>query len=434
MDDALRTPDAPHAAPVLGKDRIELLDALRGFALLGILPMNMPIFAYYTYQFFQPNIQGGFEGVNFLAWLFGHVFFEFKMMTIFTALFGAGIVVFTTRATEKSGRCAGLFYRRITWLFLFGLIHAYLIWEGDILFMYAVAGAFAFLFRKWRPRWLIVIGLLTILQTPAFNALTSWYFTTAHSAYEAVQAGEEIPGWQQGFADSYPEAIADFTPTEQALEGERAAFTGGYLDLLPQRAQAAAEWEFMFFPMMFFGRIFGVMLLGMAALKLGVLTGLRSQTFYLWMMAIGYLVGIPIVAVGAKIWVNSGFDVLMFFKVTNANYFGSLFVAAGHIALIALIVKAGVLRRLMDRLMAVGQMAFTNYIAHSVICALLFYGYGFGLWGEVSRAGLWGIVALIWIAQLLWSPWWLKRFRFGPLEWLWRSLTYWKRQPMKRVG
>ncbi|MGP1257271.1 MAG: DUF418 domain-containing protein, partial [Kiloniellales bacterium] len=140
-----------------------------------------------------------------------------------------------------------------------------------------------------------------------------------------------------------------------------------------------------------------------------------------------------LIGIGAKAWADSGFDWLMFFSVMNANYVGSLFVAAGHVGLVALLVKSGAIPWLARRLAAVGQMAFTNYIAHSVICALLFYGYGFGLWGEVSRLGLWGIVLLIWTAQLLWSPWWLARFRFGPLEWLWRSLTYWKRQPMRRA-
>ncbi len=428
------TPDAPHPAPVRATERIAFIDTLRGFALLGILPMNIPIFAFYSFQFFNPSIQNSLEGPNFFAWLFGHFFFEFKMMTIFSALFGAGIVIFTTRATQKTGRCAGLFYRRIGWLFFFGLIHAYLIWEGDILVVYAMTAAVAFLFRKLRPLWLILIACVAIMHMPLFNAMTYWYFSTAQTAYEAVQAGQEIPDWQQSFADSYTESISQFSPTEEALAEERAAFKGGYFDLLPHRATFAAMWQFFQFPLMFFGRVFGVMLLGMAALKLGVFTGSRSSRFYAWMVAIGYLLGLPIIGIGAKIWIASEFDVLTFFVTANANYFGSLLVAAGHVGLLALVVKAGALGWLTSRLASVGQMAFTNYIAHSVICATLFYGYGFGLWGEVSRVGLWGIVVLIWTAQLLWSPWWLARYRFGPLEWLWRSLTYWKPQPIRRTA
>ncbi|MGP1310944.1 MAG: DUF418 domain-containing protein, partial [Phycisphaerales bacterium] len=289
------TPDAPHATPVLRAERITLIDTLRGFALLGILPMNMPIFAFYSFQFFNPSIQNSLEGPNFLAWLFGHLFFEFKMMTIFSALFGAGIIIFTTRAVERTGKSAGVYYRRLGWLFLFGLIHAYVIWEGDILVVYAMTGAIAFLFRKLRPRWLILIACVAMLQMPLFNAVSSWYFTTARDAYEAVQAGETVPDWQQGFAESYPKASQGFVPTEEALAAERAAFEGGYFDLLPHRAAFAAMWQFVQFPLMFFGRVFGVMLLGMAALKLGIFTGHRSARFYLWMLAAGYLIGLPLI-------------------------------------------------------------------------------------------------------------------------------------------
>lgn len=428
------TPDAPHATPVLRAERITLIDTLRGFALLGILPMNIPFFAYYSFSFFDPSIQGGFEGANFLAWLFGHLFFEFKMMTIFSALFGAGIIIFTTRAVERTGKSAGVFYRRLGWLLLFGLIHAYVIWEGDILVPYAICGAVAFLFRKFRPLTLCCIAFVIFLVAPIINVLFGWMFDVMRTASEAVDAGTAEP-WQEGWAQGWADAKQSFVPTEEALAEERAAFQGGYLDLLwGHRIGQVLMFHFLMLPVWGFWRITSVMLLGMVALKTGVFTGHRSPKFYLWMLAIGYLVGAPMVGCGALLLVRSDFDVVSFYLLTSHfNYVGSLFVAAGHVGLVALLVKSGAIPWLARRLAAVGQMAFTNYIAHSVICALLFYGYGFGLWGEVSRLGLWGIVLLIWTAQLLWSPWWLARFRFGPLEWLWRSLTYWKRQPMRRA-
>jgi uncharacterized protein len=433
MEEAPRTPDSSHAAPALGGDRIGLLDTLRGFALLGILPMNMPLFAFYSFAFFTPSIAGGFEGVNFLAWLFGHVFFEFKMMTIFSALFGAGIVVFTTRAVHKTGRCAGLYYRRLAWLLVFGLIHAYLIWEGDILVAYAVCGAIAFLFRKAGVKALLVLGLALLLVAPAINVLMGSLFGMMRDAAAAVDAGTAA-AWQEDWAEGWRETEKSYVPTDDLLEAERRAFEGGYLALWLHRAQHAAMFQFLMLPLWGVWRVTGTMLLGMAALKSGVFTGSRSDGFYLRMLAVGYLAGIPLVGFGAVMMVRSGFDIVAWYSVSSHfNYFGSLLVASGHVALVALAVRAGVWRRLTARLATVGQMAFTNYIAQSVICALLFYGYGFGLWNEVSRAGLWGIVALIWTAQLLWSPWWLARFRFGPLEWLWRSLTYWKAQPMRRA-
>jgi uncharacterized protein len=434
MERAPHTPDSSHAAPVPGKERIALLDALRGFALLGILPMNIPFFAYYSYAFFNPSMDGGFEGADFLAWLSGHLFFEFKMMTIFSALFGAGIVVFTTRAIQKTGRCAGVFYRRLGWLLLFGLIHAYVIWEGDILVTYAVCGALAFLFRTMRVKPLLILGAAFFVVAPILNFGFALLLDLMRDAALAVDAGT-AQEWQEGFAEGWRETERSFVPTQEMLDEQRAAFEGGYFDLLPHRATQAAMFQFFMLPIWGLWRVTGVMLLGMAALKSGVFTGARSARFYLGMMAIGYLIGLPMIGVGATMLLRSGFDIVTWYHpASHFNYFGSLLVAAGHVSLVALVVKAGALQRLIAGLSAVGQMAFTNYIAQSVICALLFYGYGFGLWGEVSRTGLWGIVAAIWIAQLLWSPWWLARFRFGPLEWLWRSLTYWKLQPMRRTS
>lgn len=422
------------ATPALGSDRISSIDTLRGFALLGILPMNIPFFAYYTFVFFNPALQGGFEGANLAAWLFGHVFFEFKMMTIFSALFGAGIIVFTTRAEQRTGKSAGLFYRRLGWLLFFGLIHAYLIWEGDILVSYAICGMVAFLFRKLSVKWLLVIAGALLMVAPMINVVFGTFMELMRSAAQAVEAGT-AEEWQNGFADAWPEMQKGFVATEEALAEQRAAFTGGYLDLLPQRASQAAMFQFFMIPLWGIWRVTAVMLLGMVALKTGVFSNLRSAAFYRKMLVVGYGLGLPLAGVSGWLHAAKGFDIVRWYMLdSHFNYFGSLLVASGHVALVMLIIRAGALRWLTARLAAVGQMAFSNYIAHSVICSLVFYGYGLGMWGEVSRVGLWGIVLLIWTAQLVWSPIWLARFRFGPLEWMWRSLTYWKRQPMLRAA
>lgn len=433
MDTPAPPPPREVAAPALGADRISSIDTLRGFALLGILPMNIPFFAYYSFAFFNPSIQGGFEGANFLAWLFGHLFFEFKMMTIFSALFGAGIIVFTTRAQQRTGRSAGLFYRRLGWLLLFGLIHAYIIWEGDILVTYAICGMVAFLFRKLSVKWLLLIAGALLMVAPILNVLFGAFMELARSAAQAVDAGT-AEDWQEGLGAAWPDMQRGFLPTEEELARQRDAFTGGYMDLLPHRATQAAMFQFFMLPLWGIWRVTAVMLIGMAAMKSGVFSNLRSTRFYSRLLAFGYGLGLPIVGVGAWLWVRNDFDVVRWYWLdSHFNYFGSMLVAAGHVALVMLIIRAGALRWLTARLAAVGQMAFSNYIAHSVLCAMLFYGYGLGLWGEVSRLGLWGIVLLIWGAQLVWSPIWLARFRFGPLEWLWRTLTYWKRQPMRRA-
>jgi len=168
-------------------------------------------------------------------------------------------------------------------------------------------------------------------------------------------------------------------------------------------------------------------------MKLGVFAGRRSGRFYALMALACYAVGLPPTILGGLDLWSSGFDQIRGMQIgTSLILLGTVPVALGHAAVLLLVVKSGALSWLTDRLAAVGRMALTNYLAQSLLCAGLFYGYGFGLWGTMDRAGLWGVVAAIWALQLAWSVWWLRRFRFGPAEWAWRSLTYWRAQPMRR--
>jgi uncharacterized protein len=174
------------------------------------------------------------------------------------------------------------------------------------------------------------------------------------------------------------------------------------------------------------------MFLGMGLMKLGVFGGERPMRFYARTAALGYGIGLPLMVVDAVEQVRHGFDdAYLLHGGELYNDLGSLVVAMGHVGLLVLIVKAGALGRLTRRLAAVGRMALSNYLMQSIVCTTLFYGYGFGLFGRVGRPGLCAIVLAIWAVQLVASPLWLGRFRFGPAEWLWRSLTYGKLQPMR---
>jgi uncharacterized protein len=164
-----------------------------------------------------------------------------------------------------------------------------------------------------------------------------------------------------------------------------------------------------------------------------VLSSTRSKGFYTALVVIGFLFGLPVVAYGIHHHVSSGWDMIEGMGTGSMyNYVGSLLVAFAWIGVIMLLCRSDRLTGLKNRLAAVGRMAFTNYIMHSVICTTLFYGHGFGLFGRVDRLGQLGIVIAIAVLQLWYSPVWLRHFRFGPLEWLWRSLTYWRRQPFRR--
>jgi uncharacterized protein len=188
------------------------------------------------------------------------------------------------------------------------------------------------------------------------------------------------------------------------------------------------------FVTLFFGiwRVGALMLIGMALMKLGVFSGERSVSFYRKMMLAGYLIGVPLTIFSAIDMYAHQFEPLYVMRIGGiANYWGSLIVACGHIGLVMLVVRAGALQRLMARFAAVGRMALTNYLMHSVILTTVFYGYGLGLYGSIPRFWQMGFVIGVIGVQLLLSPWWLDRYRFGPVEWLWRSLTYWKRQPFR---
>ncbi len=399
--------------PLSETDRITSLDILRGFALLGILIMNIQSYSMIGAAYLNPSVYGDLTGLNKIVWMFSHIFADMKFISIFSMLFGAGIVLMTRKAEEKSGKSAGLHYRRTFWLLIIGLIHAYLLWYGDILVTYAVCGFGVYLFRKVRPNRQLTLGLIFVLVPFVFYMFFGW----------------SMPYWPE-------EAVANnrmhFVPGEDRIISELAAYRGGWLDQMEFRVPDSLAINTFLFLIYLGWRCGGMMLIGMALYKWGVLTAERSNRFYINLGVICFAAGFPLILFGinqnfANNWV---FEYSMFFG-SMFNYIGSIGIAIGYVCIIMLICKADILKRLTGSLAAVGRMAFTNYLLHTLICTTLFYGHGFGLYGKLERTEQITIVAVIWIIQLVLSPLWLKHFRFGPMEWLWRSLTYWKPQPIR---
>ena len=238
-----------------------------------------------------------------------------------------------------------------------------------------------------------------------------------------------IPFWT---AAERTAAEAEWAPSPEALGAEIAAFRGGIADQVVARAPIALALQTVALPGMLLWRAGGLMLVGMALYKLGVLAAERSTAFYRRMLVLGLGAGLPLAAAGTmyKIRVDFAWERTMF-AGGLFNYVGSVGVFLGYLALVMLVVKHGRLPRLQKRLAATGRMALTNYIAQSLVCGLVFHGHGLGLFERVGGPGQVAITAAIWGLQLIWSPWWLARFRFGPLEWLWRSAAYMQRQPMR---
>lgn len=425
------------AAPVVGPERIASLDVLRGVAILGILVMNIYAFAMPFPSYSNPLLMGGTDALNMGTWFFTHILFDQKFLSIFAMLFGAGIILMTGRAEAKGAKYGRIFYRRQLWLVLLGALHAYLIWFGDILFLYAVIGMLAYLFRNKTPRTLIIIAccLLPVMLLLSFGMGFSMqkFQGMAAEVQVSVAAGDELSAEQQDILDQWNEQRPMMAPDAETMQEDVDTHLGSYADIIEKRVPLVMMMQI--FMVFLFGiwRVLALMLLGMALMKSGVLSAERSTGFYRKMVLICYAVGLPMTAYSAFDLYAHDFSALYVFQTGGiSNYFGSILVGLGHIGLVMLMIKARATQKLLQRFAAVGRMALTNYLMHSVVLTTVFYGYGFGLYGSIPRFGQMGFVVAVIVLQLLLSPWWLARYRFGPVEWLWRSLTYWKRQPMLR--
>jgi uncharacterized protein len=402
------------SAPVGEGDRIDSIDVLRGVALLGILILNIQAFAMPGAAYMNPYAYGDLTGANYWVWWLSQVFADQKFMTIFSMLFGAGIVVMTSRAEQRAGHSAAIHYRRMGWLILFGLLHAHLLWYGDILYAYGMCGLAAWLFRRLPPAVLIPLGAAVIAVGSGISLLMGWGMQLG---------GEEAVA---GFRESWQ-------PSAEAMAGEIEAYRGSWLGQMWQRMPSSMFFQTFLFATWSAWRAGGLMLVGMGLFKLGVFSARRSRSFYVMVALLGLGIGVPLTMYGLR-WVDAhrAQPHVAFFFGSQFNYWASPLISMAYVSLIMLVCKSAALRDLTRPFAAVGRMALTNYLMQTIICTTIFYGHGLGLFGSVERTGQIAIVAGVWIAQLIYSPIWLRYFEFGPFEWLWRGLTYWKVQPFRR--
>ncbi len=399
--------------PATQSERILAIDVLRGVALLGILVMNIQSFAMIGAAYENPTAYGDLTGVNLAVWLGGRFLADQRFMSIFAMLFGAGIVLITQRQEAEGGRPARIHFRRSALLILFGLLHAYLLWDGDILYTYGVCALGAYFFRRLAPRWLMAIGMAVLLVPPVIN--------------EAFALS--LPHWGEETRAGFER---EWRPTPEEVQQELNAYRGSWLDEMRFRVPSSFMMETLLFACWSSWRAGGLMLIGMALFKLGVLSASKPARLYGWFVGVGLSVGTLLTWLGVRHDFAHDWDLSCLFVGMNFNYFGSLFTSFAWVGMIMLLCKSQVWPALLSRLAAVGQTAFTNYILQTLLCTTLFYGHGFGLFGKVQRIGQLSLVCAVWALQLLVSAWWLKYFRAGPLEWVWRSLTYGRRQPFRK--
>jgi uncharacterized protein len=431
--DALAAASPP--APAAPGDRHEALDVVRGAALFGILLMNI-VGMGLPQAYYNPLNAGGAEGANLWAWLIAMVGFEGTQRALFSILFGAGVILLTGRL-EAAGRTdtADIYLRRNMWLVAFGLFNAYvLLWGGDILFFYGVIGLFLFALRRMAAKALLIAGLASLLAATAWNVSDTVATLRMHNAHAAAVAARSsgarldelqtkaIERWEERVTESRPPAADQRREVEKRTAGYASAFAAQADD---NNESLARELYRYFFETV------GMMLLGMALFRLGVLTLERPTRLYLAMVAAGYGLGLA-VNIAETSWImRHGFSPLAFAQAEATYDIGRLAMTMGHLGALLLFVRSGIASPLRRALACVGRMAFTNYLMHSAIALILFVA--LGLYGQLERHQLFYIVFAIWAFQLVASTLWLRRYRFGPLEWLWRYLTYLERPLFRRI-
>jgi uncharacterized protein len=401
------------------------LDALRGFAVMGILAMNIAAFDMPFMAYLSPAIYGGDKGANLVSWFASYILFDGKMRGLFSLLFGASILLIAERAEAKGESAAKVHYMRMFWLALFGLAHFFFIWFGDILFLYASVGCLAFLFRKWQPRHLIKWGL--IIYGAGFLLFTIATGRMAHVYYKASQ-----PEATAKQVKAYEKIVKNDDFTSVGVHKEIALYRSDYVKIISHKLKE--QWsEPLSAVLQSIMETLPLMLIGMALLKNGFLLGqwdgLRYRKWAIWGIGGGALLS-TIAAFGQY---ASGFNPIIVIN-TQISWMilPRLLMTLGYAAGLILLVQRLAGGAFLARVVATGQAAFTNYLGTSIIMTTLFYGYGLGLYGYVGRAQLWLFVLGAWALMLLWSKPWLEQFRYGPLEWLWRSLARMEVQPLRR--
>lgn len=387
--------------------RLLTLDAMRGFAVMGIVLMNIIAFSMPDMAYINPRLWGGETPASYIVWIANFIFIDGKMRGLFSLLFGASTLLIYERAAAQ-GRGLGQLFRRFFWLFLLGLIHYIFVWWGDILRLYAVAGMFLLLFVRRNPHELLKAAIFFFLAQFAILTVLSFSLILADSG-----------------------SLAGSDPA--TLRQDIALHQGSYWPMVDNRLKQLFSEQ----PMLLFLSGFealGFMLLGMCMLKSGFLIGRQGAARYLRIAGICYLSGcLPMLGLSAWVWA-SGFDqVITFNAVISWSLPFRVPLTIAHASLLMWLILRFSDTSVMHRVAAAGRTAFTNYVGTSIVMTTVFYGYGLGLYGTLDRVTVYVFVLMLWALMLLWPLPWLKRFRYGPFEWLWRSFVRLRLEPFRRT-
>lgn len=431
-----------HSAPLRESERIKFIDSVRGIALLGILLMNITAQSQAHFFYDKMDIRQSLTGLNFYAWIVEMVFFEGTMRGLFSILFGAGTILLLTRLVKKKTGLepADIFYRRLLWLLIFGLINAFIfLWPGDILYPYALCGLLLFPFRNLSVKNLLWIAF-------AFLAIGTYRENSELWARKNIikdgQVAEKLETSKAKLTDKQQEQLGAYKELkerassqgivkraekeEKEIQGKSYLSIFKYYRDINMRLQGQDFYDFGWWDVLLF------FFIGMALFKSGFLLGKNSAALYAVVAVIGITVGTYINYLHLKPQYDLKFDMFQFVQKSKFSYYEirRVFQTMGYLSLLILLYRAVPFKKILHVFAPVGQMAFTNYLSQSIITSIIFYG--FGLFAKLQRYEVYYIVGAIWLFQVITSSIWLRYYRFGPFEWIWRSLTYLKKQPMKK--
>jgi uncharacterized protein len=430
----------PHsfAAPTAQSERITILDSLRGFAILGILLMNIGSFGLSGDTFAQHE-----TGINYYTWYIINLVPDGTQRALFSMLFGAGILLFVRSAEKKVEgiRPADYFFRRQLWLLVFALIDVFvLLWNGDILLDYALYGMILFTFRNLSPKKLLIaagVCLLLMLARENRDLFQNKKMITRGEAVAALDTTKvKLTAKQEGQLETMMDHKRSSSPEKRLKKIEKnksILSSGSYEEVYEFRTERYLGHMIQYT----FLEIWDVLLfmfLGMAFFKMGILTGDAPAKVYWWMLIIGLGLGLFISYLQVQEAVKYQYNNFEYTKHTPFSYyqFHRMLRSLGLFAALMLLYRSGVFKWLFALMQPVGQMAFTNYLMQSILCGFYFNSYGLGMYGKLQRFEIYYVVAAVWLFQIIFCHIWLRYYRFGPFEWAWRSLTYWQRQPFKK--
>ena len=420
-------------------NRIHIIDIIRGVAVLGIFTMNLPLMALPGDLYENFSVTDPSHGWGYWIGVISEILFLGKMRGLFTLLFGVSSVLIIEKLNKKIGGfdAAEIYFRRMLWLLFFGLIHAYfLLWWGEVLFQYALLGMLLFPFRK-APYKVLVAGILTCLVVLTIQPIIDYRdVVELQEEYISVedkqQAGEKLTIDDEEILEEWDESTPDLLSDED-IEEEVEAKTSGYFDVFDYNIEDVIDNQTTETYIWWFWDMFLYMLLGIMLFRMDFFDERVKQSLHLSIAFCGIGVGLII-----HTWLYLHYYEDFSNPVDSLYYLifvdlGRLPLVLGYTSLIILLFRLKSFNRMGSWLAATGKMALTNYLMQSIIGAFIFYGFGFAQFNQFNRVEITVTILSVWVFQIICSVFWMQHFNYGPFEWAWRSLTYWKVQPFRKV-